>query len=176
MNSRMKLFLALVCALLLSASVSAQSRDPLTELESDALREVAQEPLKRMKLLIKYATARLELVERYQVEPKVEDRGKKMHEALVDFRQIVDEIDDNVDDYAQKQSDLRKALSELVPAEEGFKTRLDAIKKTSEDPKMAAYMKLYSFALEDAMESVSLSLDDARKTLNEQNQALSKKK
>ena len=106
----------------------------------------------------------------------VDDRGKKMHEALVDFRQIVDEIDDNVDDYAQKQSDLRKALGELVPAEEGFKTRLDAIKKASEDPKMAAYMKLYSFALEDAMESVSLSLDDARKTLNEQNQALSKKK
>lgn len=176
MTSRMKMFLALMCALVLSLPLASQTRDPLTDLESDALREAAQEPLKRMKLLIKFATARLENVERYQVEPKVEDRGKKMHSALVDFRQIVDEIDDNVDDYSQKQSDLRKALGELVPAEEGFKTRLDAIKKASDDPKMAAYAKLYSFALQDAMESVTLSLDDAKKTLEEQNQTLSTKK
>lgn len=172
----MKLFLALMCAVVLSFPLLAQTRDPLTEKETDDLREVAQEPLKRMKLLIKFATLRLETVERIQEEPKVSDRGQKMHDALVDFRQIVDEIDDNVDDYSKKQNDLRKALSELVPAEEGFQSRLEGIKRVSEDSKNAAILKSYSFALQDALESVSLSLEDARKTLEEQNQALSTKK
>ena len=176
MTARKKLFLALLCAFVISLPLVAQTRDPLTDKESDDLREAAQEPLKRMKLLIKFANARLETVERIEAEPKVQERGQKIHDALVDFRQIVDEIDDNLDDYSQKQNDLRKALGELVPAEEGFKSRLEAIKRVSEEPKSAPYVKMYSFALQDAIESVSLSLEDARKTLDEQNQALSKKK
>jgi len=165
-----------MCALVLGLPLLAQTRDALTEQESDDLREVAQEPLKRMKLLIKFANARLETVERIQAEPKVANRGQRMHDALTDFRQIVDEIDDNVDDYSKKQSDLRKALGELVPAEQAFQSRLEAIKRVSEDPKNAPIMKSYSFALQDAFESVSLSLEDAKKTLDEQNEALSTKK
>ncbi len=170
MNKPVKFFLALGCALVLSLPVIAQQqRDPLTDNESEALREFAQDPLKRLKLLIKFATERLDTVEHLQNEPKVGDRGKRMHEALEDFRGIVDELDDNIDDYQQKNSDLRKPLGEVVGAEAMFQSRLEGIKKIAEDSKHAEFYKLYSFALTDAIESVNLSLQDARKTLEEQN-------
>ena len=171
MNIRCKAVLAVVFAIILSAPMWAQRRDALTDVESDQLREVAQEPLKRFKLLIKFATERLDTVDRLKDEPKTADRGKKLHDALDDFRQIIDELDDNIDDYTEKQADLRKPLSEIVSAETGFDARMKAIKAWSEDPKHTIDYKAYSFALQDAIESVSLSLDDAKKTLEEQNAA-----
>lgn len=175
MTGRTKAVLVFVCVLLCCALAAAQRRDPLTDRETDELREAAQEPQKRLKLFIKFAGQRLDTVEQIQNEPKAADRGKRMHDALEDFRHIVDEIDDNIDDYLQKQSDLRKALSEVIGTENSFKTRLEAIKRVSEDPKHMAFSKLYSFALQDAIEAVSLSLEDAEKTLQEQNAALRKK-
>ncbi len=176
MKIRYKAILAVLCTVLLSVPMIAQRRDALTEKESDDLREVAQEPLKRLKLLIKFATERLDTVERIKDEPKTVDRGKKIHDALDDFRQIVDELDDNIDDYSEKQSDLRKALSEVVTAESSFDARMKAFKEWSEDPKHTVDYKLYSFALQDAMESVSLSLGDAKKTLEDQNAAFANAK
>ena len=86
-------------------------------------------------------------------------------------RQIIDELDDNIDDYSEKQTDLRKPLTEVVTAETSFEARMKAVKEWSEDPKHTVDYKLYSFALQDALESVSLSLGDAKKTLEEQNAA-----
>lgn len=176
MKMRYKIVFGVVLAFILSVPSWAQKRDALTEAESDQLREVAQEPLKRFKLLIKFATERLDTVDRIKDEPKTPDRGKKMHDALQDFGQIVDELDDNIDDYTEKQADLRKPLTEIVAAETSFEARMKAVKEWSEDPKHTIDYKSYSFALQDAIESVSLSLDDAKKTLEEQNVAFAKKK
>jgi len=168
--------LAITCALALSAPLPAQHRDPLNDVESDQLREVAQEPYKRLKLLIKFATERLDTVEEIQRDDKVTRRGQKVHDALEDFRQLVDELDDNIDDYTQKQSDLRKVLNEVITAETGFDTRLKAFKERAQDAKFASEYKLYSFVMQDAIESVNLSIDDAKKTLDEQTTAMGKKK
>ncbi len=176
MKIRFKAVLAVVFAIALAVPMWAQRRDALTDVESDQLREVAQEPLKRFKLLIKFATERLDTVDRLKDEPKTADRGKKLHDALDDFRQIIDELDDNIDDYSDKQADLRKPLSEIVSAETSFEARMKAIKDWSEDPKHTIDFKSYSFALQDAMESVSLSLGDAKKTLEEQNVAFANAK
>ena len=45
--------------LLLTVVASARKRDPLTDAETDQLREAAMEPYKRLKLYIKFAQARL---------------------------------------------------------------------------------------------------------------------
>jgi septal ring factor EnvC (AmiA/AmiB activator) len=176
MKIRSQIIFALVCVLALSGPLFAQQHDPLTDKESDELREVAQEPLKRFKLLIKFATERLNTVDRIKDEPNTPDRGKQLHDALTDFRRIIDELDDNIDDYSDKHSDLRKPLSEVVTAESSFAERMKAFKDWSEDPKHTLDYKLYSFALQDAIESVSLSLSDAKQTLEEQNAATAKKK
>jgi peptidoglycan hydrolase CwlO-like protein len=175
----MKIFGAFAVALLfvsLSAPLRAQHRDPLNDVESDQLREVAQEPYKRLKLYIKFATERLDTVEQIQKEQQAKGRGQRIHNALEDFRQIVDELDDNIDDFVQKQSDLRKALNDVVTAETGFEAKLKAIKDRADDPKYMDETKLYSFALQDAIESVNLSLEDAKKTMDEQVNTMGKKK
>jgi uncharacterized protein YukE len=161
---------------LIRPALAQQHRDPLNEIETDQLREVAQEPYKRLKLYIKFATERLETVQQIQQEKDPRGRGQRIHDALEDFRRIIDELDDNVDDFVQKQSDLRKALTDTVTAETGFSDKLKSIKDRAEDPKSADEYKQYSFALQDAIESVNLSLDDAKKTLEEQNTAMTKKK
>jgi hypothetical protein len=170
-----KFLLMTSLALAFSASLAAQQRDPLSGVESDQLREVAQEPEKRLKLFIKFAGERLDTVEATLQNDKAKGRGQRAHEALLDFRELVDELDDNIDDYVEKQSDLRKVLGEVIGAEEGFEKRLKALQSRANDPKLAEESKTYSFALQDAMEAVSLSLDDAKKTLDEQNGTLGKK-
>src|SRR3954469_13575965 len=113
MNVYSKIVLGVCCTLALALPVAAQHRDPLNEAESDQLREVAQEPYKRLKLMIKFATERLDTVEAAQRDDKAKGRGQRVHDALQDFRELVDELDDNIDDFVQKQSDLRKALTEV---------------------------------------------------------------
>ena len=176
MNALTKIVLVLCCAVALAAPLAAQQRDPLNDTESDELREVAQEPYKRLKLMIKFASQRLDTVEAAQRDTQVKGRGQRVHDALQDFRELVDELDDNIDDFVQKQSDLRKALGEVIPAETSFSDRLKAIKATAEDPKNADEYKSYNFALQDATEAVNLSLEDAKKTAEEQATAMSKKK
>jgi hypothetical protein len=139
------------------------------------LREVAQDPEKRLKLFLKFASERLDTVEATLQNDKAKGRGQRAHDALQDFRELVDELDDNIDDYVEKQSDLRKVLGEVIGAEEGFEKRLKALQGRANDPKLAEESKIYSFTLQDAVEAINLSLDDAKKTLDEQNGAAGKK-
>lgn len=176
MKTFAKLVLVFSCALMLSSQLAAQERDPLNAAESDQLREVAQDPDKRLKLLIKFAGERLDTVEVLQKEQQPKGRGERVRDSLQDFTQLMDELDDNIDDYVQKQSDMRKGLTEVVNAEEGFDRRLKAIKDRGQDPKLADEYAVYNFALQDATDAVELSLDDSKKTLNEQTGALGKKK
>jgi hypothetical protein len=51
----------------------AQRRhDPLNEKEIDELRDTAQEPAKRIKLMIGYTKARMEMIEHMRTDPKLE--------------------------------------------------------------------------------------------------------
>src|SRR6185312_11491738 len=89
---------ATVIALLTAALAGKVRRDPLTDPETDQLREVAQEPAKRLKLYITFARARLTAIEQLRADPKLaSDRGRQIHDLLEDFTNIVDEIDDNID-------------------------------------------------------------------------------
>ncbi len=65
------------------APLQVRQRDPLTEKEVDDLREVAQEPDKRLKLLVRYARARMAAVDQVRGDPKLAaDRGKGLKELI----------------------------------------------------------------------------------------------
>jgi len=168
MTTLTKTLLVFSIALVLVAAAAAQRRDPLNDAESDQLREVAQEPDKRLRLMIRFANERLDTVEAAIKDSNAKGRGLRVHDALEDFRELVDELDDNIDDFVQKQADLRKPLNEIISAEESYDKRLKAIQERAQDPKLAEEFKQYSFVLQDALEAVNLSLEDAKKTLQEQ--------
>jgi regulator of replication initiation timing len=178
MTKRTLLALVALIALAAASYAGKVRRDPLTDPETDGLREVAQEPLKRLKLYIKYAQARMTAIEQLRSDPKLaEDRGRQIHDLLEDFTNIVDELDDNVDMYHERGSDLRKPLKEVIEADSDWQLRLRTLKEApASDANAAKEAKDYYFVLESSIDSVNESADNARKVLAEQNITFAEKK
>ena len=72
--------------LLMFTFVSAsqtRSRDPLTSLEVDQLREAAQNPPERLKVWMKFARARMTAIDQLRGDPKLaQDRGQRIHDLV----------------------------------------------------------------------------------------------
>ncbi|MBV9087996.1 MAG: hypothetical protein JOY79_10960, partial [Acidobacteriaceae bacterium] len=87
----------LLLAFVVLAAAQRRRRDPLTVPETDQLREVAPEPEKKLKLYVTFAQARLVAIEQMRKDPKFEgDRGRRIHDLLEDFTNIIDEMDTNI--------------------------------------------------------------------------------
>src|SRR5947209_17488015 len=175
-----------VLLLLLSIAASARRRDPLTEAETDQLREVAMEPYKRIQLMIKFTEARLTSIDRVRLDPKqAADRGKQIHDLLEDFTSIMDEINDNLDQYEARPLDkdmvkqYHKGLKELIEADERFDLRLRTLQSAAEtDPITRKEAPDFRFVLQDAMEALKSNADMAREyieTTHEQKSSESEK-
>jgi len=167
MRQAKKMFLVV---LLLTMVAAARRRDPLTEEESNQLRDVAMEPGKRLKLYIKFAEARLTSVEQLRSDAKAADgRGKKIHDLLEDFTAILDEINDNLDVYQgrtlnkEDRKEYHKALKEVLESGQKFDEKLKALKATTEtNLQTQKESQDYQFVLQDAIEALKSSTDMAR--------------
>lgn len=155
--------------LVLTVIASARRRDPLTEAETDQLREAAQEPFKRLKLYIQFTEARLTSIDELRADAKeANGRGRKIHDLLEDFTALIDEINANLDTYQARpltkdeRKDLHKGLKEVITADEKFDQKLNALKSAGDDPKGRAEAEEYRFVLQDAQDAVKSSLEIAR--------------
>lgn len=176
MRTRLAIFALLVLAVTL-APAQRRRRDPLTDPETDQLREVAVEPEKRLKLYVKFARARMAAIEQLRSDPKfAEDRGQRLHDLLEDLGAIVDEMDRNVDEYDRQKQDLRKPLKDVIEADSEFQLKLRAIKDAAAEPALAREARDYKFVLDDTIESVNASADAARETLQTEIEEFKKKK
>jgi hypothetical protein len=169
-----------VLLLLLALPAAARRRDPLTEAEADQLREVAMEPYKRIKLMIKFTEARLVAIDQIRVDPKLAaGRGKQIHDLLEDFTSLMDEINDNLDQYEGRPLDkdtvkqYHKGLKELIEADERFDLRLRTLQSAAEtDPITRKEAPDFRFVLQDARDSLKSNADMAREymeTTHEEN-------
>jgi hypothetical protein len=154
------------------SSVAGSRRDPLTEAEVAQLRDTTQEPIKRIKLLVAFAKARMLAIDQVRGDSKMAaERGKQMHDLLEDFNYLAEELDSNVDMYARQHSDLRKPLKEVVEAYTEWQLKLRGLKEAdqSKSAASAAELKQYDFPLETAIETVNAGLDSSRDLLDKQN-------
>ena len=159
-----------VLLLLLSTLASARKRDPLTEAETDQLRQVALEPQARLKLYIKFTDARLAAVEQLRSAPQpTVDRGKRIHDLLEDFTALLDEINDNLDTYQGRpltkddRKDFRKGVKEVITACDQWDTKLKALKSaTDNDPELRKDSQSFRFVLQDAEEALKSTGEMAR--------------
>jgi hypothetical protein len=178
----MRLRNAILALLFFSAiPLAAQlgGREPLNEKEIDQLREVAQEPDKRLKLMVEFARARLAAIDRLRSEARLAaGRGPQVHDLLEDFTKLVDEMGDNIDDYVDRKYDLRKALKFVIEGDTEFQAKLGTLKEQGAGvgAKAGSETGDYTFALQNAIEAVNLSLDDSRKLLQEQEIAFKEEK
>lgn len=164
----------LLMATALPCAAQQHRRDPLTDLEIDQLRDAAQEPEARLKLYIAFARARLEKLQQIRSDPKITDKDQQIRAALQDFTQIYDELDENVDTFADRGDDLRKAVKPVIEADTEFGSRLRAFKLSLESSRDEA--EKYDFLLGTAMEAVDSAAKDHRDLLAEQDVKFKNKK
>jgi methyl-accepting chemotaxis protein len=166
--------LALVLATLAALPLAAARRDPLTGAEADQLRETAQLPLKRLALMFKFAKQRLDAVDQLRTAPNPPaDRGPQMQVLLEEFGDIVDELNQNIDTYAERKDDLRKVLKSIVEGGAEVQAKLQAVAQLGGSASEEA--KDYSVTLANAMDSMKELSTNASETLKEQ-EVLAKEK
>jgi hypothetical protein len=168
---------AIVCAMTLLSACNTRAeprRDPLTPPEIDQLRDTAQEADERLKLYIKFTRARLDTVEKARTDPQITDRSQAIHDRLQDFLDLYDELNDNVDTFADRRADMRKALKTLIEADTEFGATLRAFKDQPASDKESS--RGYEFLLTNALETVDASAQDHRQALAEQEELAKHKK
>jgi len=163
--SLLLLFAALPCL--------AQRSDPLNDQEIDALRDTNQNSEKRLKLLVKFARARLDSIDQAKTDQKmaVQDRDDKIHDLLQDFLSIYDELGDNLDMYHERSDDMRKGLQEVIQGDGEFQARLERIRHAS----AADELKQYYFVLTNAQDTVRSGSSEHKNLLTDLDQEFAKK-
>ncbi len=147
--------------ILLSASSLARcqaQQDPLTDQEVDQVREVADQPIERVKLYMKFIAQRTDAIQEMVGDTKIQNKPIKLHNLLEEYTRLVDELQDNLDSYDQTHSDVRKALKELVPASERW---LAILNKPPPDPS-------YDFSRKTALEAGQSLVEQSKKLQTDQ--------
>jgi hypothetical protein len=153
----MKTWRTLACCVLLAAG-SGIARDFLTADEIDQIKE-AQEPNLRLKLYADFAKLRINLVKNLLSKEK-SGRSILIHDTLEDYSKILDAIDTVADAAAAKKADIKLGLAAVATVE---KQALPVLKQIQENaPKD---LERYEFALTQAIETTSDSLDLAQEDL-----------
>jgi hypothetical protein len=147
----------------LCAGAAAQMRhDPLNEREIELLRDSAPDSKKRVNLFIGFAAERLLAVERLR-SPNTADSGK-ISDLLANFAALIDELDDNLDMYNERNDDLRQPLRHVLDSEAEFRQKLKAL----DDSATPAQKRRFAAALADASDSLESSMESARAMLADQ--------
>lgn len=164
------------CALfvVLAPAPAQQKRDPLTSPEIDQLRDTAMDPDLRLKLYVGFARARLVALEQARSDPKTADRSLATHDGLQDFLDVYDELNDNIDTYVGRKSDLRKVLKIVIDGDTEFQAKLRALRDDATSKKEET--EQYEFLLTNALETLDSSVQDHRQLLAEQEEAAKHKK
>lgn len=169
-----KVLVAVLLLIPCAALAQRHKRDPLSDLEVDKLRDAAQTPDVRLKLYLEFARTRLDRLQQAKADAKAADRDQQMEDALQDFVDIYDELDDNVDTFADRDDDLRKALKPVIEADTEFGSKLRAFKSSLASSR-EEFAK-YDFLVGSALQAVDDGAKDHRSLLAEQEEKFKNKK
>ena len=178
MNRRRMVLVVLLLFTAMPPSLLAARRDPLNELEIDQLREAAQDPPKRLRLMLKFTRDRMTLIDAHRNSPaNAEGYGRRMHDLIEDFSTLASELEVNVETYAQRGVDVRKPLREVLRSWNEFQEKLKSLKEQSgSDPAMVKAFGDYKFILEDALDAVNGGLETTIEAISIQELAHKNKK
>jgi exonuclease VII large subunit len=125
---RLLLYAAATVALcLFTSSLRAQAaEDILSQKEVDTLRDTAFVPSDRIGAFTQFLNDRQKRIQELARRRGHTDYGGDMHDAIDQFGQIADELNDNLDEYARQHRDVRKVLPKLLKAVDEWTATLQA--------------------------------------------------
>jgi len=164
-----KLGFAVLALLFLGCSArlaSAQDKDdPLTDAQVEKLRETGDDPPERVKLYMEFIAQRTEAIAEMVGDTRIQNKPPKIRKLLQEYTRLVDELQDNLDNYDQTHADIRKPLKLLVPASKKW---LDTVKQPPADPAYDFPRKTAADASESLVEQVTKLQTDLDKYFAEQ--------
>ena len=166
------LFLILLVSAMAPA-LEVHRRDPLTDQEIEKIRDTAQLPEERLKLYVAFARTRLDKVQQTHADPQLADRAEQTRTALQEFLDVYDELNTNVDTFADRGSDLRKALKPVIEADTEFGAKIRAFKSSLGNSQEA---RDDDFLIGSALDAVDSAAKDHRDLLAEQEVTFKNKK
>ncbi|WP_158794254.1 hypothetical protein [Granulicella sp. L60] len=144
----------------LALTAHAQRADnALSEGEVEQLRESAYVPNDRVLLFIKLLDTRNKTIQDLFAHPRKPGREEDTHDLLEQFTSIADELNDNLDDYGPRHSDIRKSLPKLVDATERWASNL---KSPPDDEAYAVSRRLALEAVRDLHEQATQMIADQK--------------
>lgn len=143
------------------APVWAQRSEFLTDGEILEIRD-AQDPNHRLKLYAEFAQRRLDAIAKL-MDGSEPGRGERIHGQLEEYDRIIDAIDKNVDQAAQRRDIMRKGLEHALKNEPQFLRLLESIR--DRNPKD---LDDYRFILDRAIESTEDSIEGLSEVLKKQ--------
>jgi|YelNatPaOPRAMG01_1025707.scaffolds.fasta_scaffold02289_15 hypothetical protein len=164
------MFLRALLGLLVAASAGfpQATRDFLTPDEVDQVRE-AQEPNERLKLYLRFARQRLEMVKSLLAKDKP-GRSSLIHDALEEYTKIIEAVDTVAEDALRRGLAIDPGMAAVVKAEREMLAELQNIVQSK--PKDAAR---YQFALENAVDTTKDSLELSEEDLKSRARAIAER-
>lgn len=155
-----------ICTVLLLAGgafrcLAQVQNDPLNEDQVDKVRDAADRPNDRIKLYMKFIDQRMSAIKDLtsnSKETNIDNRPEQIRDKIEEFTRLVDELQDNLDNYNSEHADIRKSLKDLVAASAKWP---DALNKAASDPG-------YDFARKTALNAAESVSDQSKKMQNEQ--------
>lgn len=147
-----RICLALVI-LVLHPPLHAQDSDSsLSNAEVEQLRDSAYVPRDRVLVFVKFLDERAAAVQSLFAHPRRPGREQDTHDLLEQFTSIANELEDNLDNYATRHSDIRKSLPKLVEATDRWASN---IKSPPDDPAYNVSRKLALEAIRDVRDDAT---------------------
>jgi hypothetical protein len=162
MPRRLALTFALLSLAMLSLArpIRAQDNDTaLSEAEIEQIRNVAYYPNDRVLLFIKILDTRTKSIQDLYAHPRKPGREQDTHDLMEQFTFILNELEDNLDDYSTRHNDIRKALPKLLDATERWSS---ALKSPPDDEAYNVSRKLSLEAIRDLHEDATQLIDDQK--------------
>lgn len=139
-----------LCALVPVPALAQAAEDVLSQKEVDSLRDAAFVPMDRISVFVRILDDRQKRIDELLARRRGHtDFGPEMHEVIDQFGAIVDELNDNLDEYSRRHRDVRKVLPKLIQATDRWST---ALRAPVDDEAYAVVRKIALDNVKDARE------------------------
>jgi hypothetical protein len=152
-----RLFALALVLIALAAPLHAQHPSALSEGEIEQVRECRLVPNDCINLFVKFLDLRSQEIHDLFAKPRRPGREQDTHDLIEQFTAIADELADNLDDYAPRHADIRKALPKLLTASERWAT---VIKSPPENEAYEVTRKIALESIRDLRESATQLTDE----------------